>query len=160
MSESLRKYFVETILPFSGKMFGVAAAITGSREDASDAVQTAMLRIWENICAGTIPDNPAAYCLSAVRNICITQFIRAKRVTPMDNDDETPPQRSNAEDSLSLKEVLGYLQTLPEKERQAVEMSAFAGYSSEDIAAELKVTKVNARQLLSRGRKRLRDWFK
>lgn len=78
----------------------------------------------------------------------------------MDNDDKAPPQRSNAEDSLSLKEVLGYLQTLPEKERQAVELTAFAGYSSEDIAAELKVTKVNARQLLSRGRKRLRDWFK
>lgn len=160
MRDNLRKYFVEEILPNSARMFGVAAAITGSREDASDAVQTAMLRIWENVCAGTIPDNPTAYCLSAVRNICLTQYIRAKRTVSLDNDEITTTEKNNAEDSLSLREVIGHMRSLPEKERQAVELTAFAGYSSEDIAAELKVTKVNARQLLSRGRRKLRDLFK
>lgn len=137
----------------------MAVAITGSREDASDAVQTAMLRIWENICAGSVPDNPAAYCLSAVRNICITQYERSKRTAPLTEDEAPPSAKSNAEDSLTLTEVIGRLKTLPDKERQAVEMSAFAGSTSEDIADALSVSSANARQLLSRGRRKLREWF-
>lgn len=159
MIENPRKYFSENILPNSGRMFGVAVAITGSREDASDAVQTAMLRIWENICAGTVPDNPAAYCLSAIRNICITQYELSKRAAPLDKDVGAIATKGNAEDSLTLTEVIGRMHTLPDKERQAVEMSAFAGSSSEDIADALSVSTANARQLLSRGRRKLREWM-
>lgn len=160
MTENPREYFVETILPFSGKMFGVAAAITGSREDASDAVQTAMLRIWESVRSGFKPENPSAYCMSAIRNICLSEITRRGRSSSLELQGEIPSEKNSAESSLALKEVIGNLHKLPDKERQAVEMSAFAGSSSDDIAEALSVSSANARQLLSRGRRKLRDWFK
>lgn len=160
MIENPREYFVETILPFSGKMFGVAAAITGSREDASDAVQTAMLRIWETVRSGIRPENPSAYCMSAIRNICLSEIAHSSRAVSLDSQSEIPSEKNSAESFLALKEVIGHLRKLPDKERQAVEMSAFAGSSSDDIAEALSVSTANARQLLSRGRRKLRDWFK
>lgn len=39
-----RKYFTDNILPCNARMYAAALAITGSPEDAADAVQTAMLR--------------------------------------------------------------------------------------------------------------------
>ena len=160
MNRDSKKYFTEMILPHSSKMYGVALAITGSREDASDAVQTAMLRIWKSVSEGLVPENPTAYCISAVRNVCINESMRAKRLSPLEGNAELPSEGIAAEASLRLQEVTAGLTRLPDKERQAVELTAYAGCSSEELANALNVSPANARQLLSRGRRKLREWFK
>ena len=160
MSRDRKKYFTERILPHSAKMYGVAFAITGSREDASDAVQTAMLRIWKSISEGADPENPGAYCLTAVRNICLNEILRTQKLTALGNEENLPSANSEAEATLTLKEVTTRLRSLPEKERMAIELTAYAGCSSEDVANVLSVSPANARQILSRGRRKLRELFK
>lgn len=154
-----RKYFTDNILPCNARMYAAALAITGSPEDAADAVQTATLRIWENICKGIFPEVPAAYCLSAIRNICLTESARASRKIPLDTTREIPTGDDGTEKAIELNEVTATLRRLPEKERKAVEMSAFAGCSADDIAEVLGISAANARQILSRGRRRLRSFF-
>lgn len=154
-----RKYFTDHILPCSAKMYAAALAITGSREDASDAVQTAMLKVWERVSAGIYPESPAAYCLSAIRNICITECTRTSRYVAIDETPDVAPDKNGIEEAVELNEVRASLMKLPEKERKAVEMSAYAGSSTDDITKALGVTPVNARQILSRGRRTLRSLF-
>ena len=69
------------------------------------------------------------------------------------------PDKNGIEEAVELNEVRASLMKLPEKERKAVEMSAYAGSSTDDIAKALGVTPVNARQILSRGRRTLRSLF-
>ena len=160
MNRDRKKYFTDRIMPHSAKMYGVAFAILGSQEDASDAVQTAMLRIWKIVSEGSEPENPGAYCLSTVRNICLNEILRAKKLVALEGEENLPVAGDNTESSITLKEVALHLSSLPEKERRAIELTAYAGCSSEDVATALSVTPANARQILSRGRRKLRDLFK
>lgn len=158
MSSDLRQYFTDTILPLHGRMYIAAFAITGSVDDASDAVQTAMLRIWETLNDGSKIDRPLAYCLSTVRNICLKEINRNKNrvsIEAFSIEDSVNP----AESIMELNEVSDALSLLSESERRAVELRAYAGCSSKDIAEELGTNSINARKILSRGRKKLKSFF-
>lgn len=159
MDSSARTYFTEVILPCHARMYAAALAITGASDVARDAVQTAMMRIWETVRKGSLPESAMPYCLSAVRNICITEMAYKRRKVPIDTVAEPSTATCRAEKAMELKEVADALRMLPAKERQAVEMSAWGGCSADDIAGALGTNAVNARQLLSRGRKRLRSLF-
>lgn len=159
METEPRKYFMEAIMPCHKKMYAVAFAITASEDDASDAVQTSMLRIWEAVNCGQKFERPEAYCIKTVRNICINVLRQVKRYVSIEADSESTCQQGEADKIAELNDVKKALSLLPEHERRAVEMSAYAGCSAQDIAAALGITPVNARQILSRGRKRLRKFF-
>lgn len=157
MESAMKKYFAERFLPYTSRMYAAALAILGSQSDAEDAVQTAMLRIWENIRRGNIPDSPEAYALTAVRRICLNELSRLKRLTALDGDF---PAGSNAgENRIALGEVTELMRSLPTTERRAIELTAYGGCSSDELAAALGTSSANARQILSRGRKKLRSFF-
>ncbi len=140
-------------------MFAVALAITGSEDEASDAVQTAMMRIWEMLNDKQTPEYPMSYCISTVRNICINELRRNKSKVPIEDNAERASESCDAEDFVELNEVVDAVARLPHNERRAVQMSAYAGCSSQEIAKAMGISSVNARQILSRGRKRLRSYF-
>ena len=96
---------------------------------------------------------------SAGSILSFTESARASRKIPLDTTREIPTGDGGTEKAIELNEVTATLRRLPEKERKAVEMSAFAGCSADDIAEVLGVSAVNARQILSRGRRRLRSFF-
>lgn len=154
------QYFIETILPCSARMYAAALAITCSKEDASDAVQTAMLRIWEHVRVGMILEHPANYCLSVIKNICITEVVRNRKCIPIDNLMEIKSDiDSPADKAMELKDVTHAMNHLSENERRAIELNAFAGCSTEQIGLALGTNATNARKILSRGRIRLRSFF-
>lgn len=159
MATDPRKYFNDIILPCSSRMYAAALAITDSPGDAADAVQTAMLRIWDAIGNGTELQFPMSYCLSTVRNVCLSEISRGRRTVSIDNVHDTASAGSRAEDAIELQEVSEAMNRLPSNERHAIEMRAFSGCSADEIAEALGTTPTNARQILSRGRKRLRSFF-
>lgn len=159
MADDRLEYFKTTIYPCAPRMYAAAFAITRSEADAADAVQTAMLRIWEAISGGAGIDRPMSYCLTAVRNICLNELTQSGRTVSIDACTQDIPVEDNAETSVELDEVSAAMARLPDTERRALEMRAYAGLSSEDIGAAMGVSACNARQLLSRGRRRLRSFF-
>lgn len=161
MESTMKKYFAERFLPCTSRMYAAALAILGSQSDAEDAVQTAMLKIWENIRRGNIPDSPEAYALTAVRRICLNELSRLQRLTALDAGNlHNLPSGSNAgEEQIALGEVTELMRSLPATERRAIELTAYGGCSSDELAAALGTSSANARQILSRGRKKLRSLF-
>ncbi|MEE1022958.1 MAG: sigma-70 family RNA polymerase sigma factor [Muribaculaceae bacterium] len=161
MFSEKRKYFSDTVLPLQGRMYAAALAITGSADDAADAVQTTMMRVWEGIAQGNRPANPAAYCIASVRNASLTIIARRRTGIAIDGNDGIDPPSDDAADSRAeLSDARRLMGSLPERERKAVEMNAFAGCSADEIAEALDVTAANARQILSRARRHLRSLFK
>lgn len=137
-----------------------AVAILGSEEEAADAVQTAMMRIWNGLGVESSPENPKAYCLATLRNICLTALNNSHRYCSLDEMPQRVSETCNVEDALGLQAVTEALRRLPQKERQAVELSAYGGCSALEIARALDVSEANARQILCRGRRHLREFFK
>lgn len=159
MRDDKKIYFTQRILPCSRRMYAAALAIIGSSDDASDAVQTGMLRIWENIRDGKYPENPEGYCLLTIRNICISMLDRQRREQPLDDNPAVGNAENPAEMKLQLSEVELGLRALPPNERKAIELNAWGGCRPEEIAGILGVTEPNARMILSRGRRHLRKIF-
>ena len=65
------QFFRTEIMPSHKAMYRLAYMILENEDDASDAVQMAMTRIWEH--RDSMPEigNPRAYCISAARYAAI-----------------------------------------------------------------------------------------
>lgn len=159
MRVDAKAYFTTEILPCHARMYAAARAIMGTADDAKDAVQSAMLNVWESIRRGNRPENPLGYCMKALRNECINSLNQSRRMQDFDENIVDAVGINDGDDSMRLKDAERGLRELPENERRAVEMRAYGGCSSKEIAAALNVAEPNARKILSRGRQHLRNFF-
>ncbi len=127
---------------------------------AEDAVQVALLRAYQSFSSGEIPRQPAAWLSAITRNAAIDQQRRRGPVDPVaepESGSSAPSVASVAESRAELREVLRDVAALPEHEREAILMRAATGAGHEAIGAHLSVSPGQARQLLHRARRRLRE---
>ena len=99
MNSDHRKYFDSQILPCHRRMYAAALAMLGSTDDAADAVQTAMLNIWEAVADGSRFDAPMSYALSALRNVCLSAIEKRWKNVGIDTVDA--PEAPDAADALA-----------------------------------------------------------
>ncbi|HZV74836.1 MAG TPA: RNA polymerase sigma factor SigJ [Conexibacter sp.] len=142
--------------------FGVAYRMLGSVAEAEDVVQEALLRLTRQ--EGPI-DAPAAWMTTVVTRLSINVLTsaRARRESyvgpwlpePLVEDPAPgPASRAELADSLSLA-LLVLLERLTPVERAAYLLREVFGYEYAEIAGIIERTEVNARQLVTRARKRL-----
>lgn len=158
------KEFRERVMPLRRLMYGVALKMGIPPDDAADAVQEAQVALWRH--RDGIPANPGEcrlYCMAALRNECLT-LLRRRR-DGLSSLDEAVSVRAQAADDTALRvecddtrsriEVL--MESLPPSQREAIRLSGFGGLDTSEIAEATGQTENNVRQLLSRGRRRLRQ---
>lgn len=146
--------FHQHFLPLYPRLYAVALSITGNSTDAADAVQDTMTKIWSHISEIADIKSPLGYSLTILRNSAI-DIVRTRKSTELtDNIGTVEPA-----DPDTLKFLYRAIRSLPDYQRRAVELSTFAELSAEEIAGQLNTSPANARQLLSRGRRKLREIF-
>lgn len=74
-----------------------------------------------------------------------------------DTSETNDADRLESADELRLLRTL--LPQLPDNQRKAVELSAFSGCSNDEIAELTGESPANVRQLLSRGRRKLKELY-
>ncbi len=142
--------------------FGVAYRMLGSVAEAEDVAQEALLRLTRQQSA---IDEPAAWITTVATRLSITVLTsaRARREAyvgpwlpePLVEDPALdPPARAELADSLSLA-LLVVLERLNPVERAAFLLREVFGYDYAQIAAIVDRSEVNARQLVTRARKRV-----
>lgn len=128
------------------------AALTGDPAEAFDHVQEAFIRAWTHWDRISGYDDPEAWVRRVAHNQAISRWRRARRtVLRADHDDAAA---NFAPDQL---ELIDALQQIPSTERTAIVLHHLAGYSVDDIAAQLGVPGGTVKSWLSRGRARLRQ---
>ncbi len=140
----------------------VALRILGSAADAEDALQEAWLK--SGGARGEI-ENPRAWLTTIVARVCL-DMLRARRSSPATDgiDDLAATARDPSQpidDELGLAEEIGQalfvvLQTLAPGERVAFVLHDVFDLSFDDIATVVGRSPAAARQLASRGRRRVR----
>lgn len=154
--------FRRDVLPLKNAMYGMAIRMGIPPDDAADVVQETLIRLWR-FNAG-IPESASEirlYCMTALRNGCLDSLKRRRQHADVEEclAMKAPPERdAEYDDTRARIEVL--IDTLPRGQAQAVRLSSFAGLDNAEIASTTGLSEANVRQLLSRGRKRLRELFR
>jgi RNA polymerase sigma-70 factor (ECF subfamily) len=145
------------------RLFGIAYRMLGSASEAEDIVQDAWLR-WQGTDRSAVVD-PPAFLATATTRLAITfsQSARSRRETyigpwlPEPVDTSGDP-RLGAERAEALEfAVLLLLEKLSPTERAAYILREAFDYSYDQIAHIIRSTEANARQLVTRARKHVRD---
>ncbi|SFK17830.1 RNA polymerase sigma-70 factor, ECF subfamily [Amycolatopsis sacchari] len=146
-----------------GRLFGIAYRILGSAGEAEDVVQDTWLR-WQRADRGAVEDPTAFLATTATRlaiNVAQSARVRRERYVgpwlpePVETaaDPALGAERAEAVD-LAL---LVLLERLSPTERAAYVLREAFDYPYRQIAEVLGVGEANARQLVSRSRKHVRE---
>ena len=144
------------------RLRSMAARMTGSEEEAEDALQDAFVRLWER----PLPDNEAqtaALLTTTVKHLSIDS-LRRKNAThqlPIDEQKDScvnvSEEEADSEEAL-FSEVQAIIhQKLTPMQQRILKLRDYEGRSYEEIASLLSMQPTAIRMQLSRARKAVRD---
>ena len=142
----------------SSRIFGFCLSRLGSREEAEDALQTTFLNAQRGLGRGVVPEYELAWLFKIAQNVCHNRHQSARRRGRVEaahdldalQDVIASPDRTPA---VSLGELTRALGTVPTRQRRALLLREFQGYSYEEIASELGVSVAAVETLLFRARR-------
>jgi len=144
--------------------------LTRSREVTDDVVQETFLRLWHN----NASFDPAKAKLSTwlhriAHNLCIDHHRKFARFAPLDDEwewreqSDTNPNTSSSTDpdtqllKANQHKALGLALTrLPERQRSALVLAYYQGFSNQEVAGILDLSVQAVESLLARARKNLK----
>lgn len=157
--------FKRKFLPLHPKLYRVALAFTGNRDDAEDILQETYGKLWAKRNELGKLDNPETWCVKIVKNLCL-DFMRSPQTSKMTDEDagkqlECETSGSDPGQEMEEKEKLiavkNIIDTLPYNQKQVIRLYGMAGCSLEEIEKLTGLGNGNIRVLLSRARKQIRE---
>jgi RNA polymerase sigma-70 factor (ECF subfamily) len=143
-----------------GHLRSVAYRMLGSQTEADDAVQEAFLRLNRAGASGV--DNFAGWLTTIVARVCLDMLRerKSRREVPVDGEVEELPAADNVERDRLMSDSIGVamlivLETLTPAERVAFVLHDVFNLSFDEIAPVVGRSAMAARQLASRGRRRV-----
>ncbi|MDE6536264.1 MAG: sigma-70 family RNA polymerase sigma factor [Muribaculaceae bacterium] len=153
------KNFNELMIRAGRQMMIAALRVTESEADAADAVQEAMIRLWQKSADLAKAENPVAYAATAARR-CALDIVRSRHAAePIDDVRWLSDRRDPIEERDSLKLALKLIEALPSPAREVMTLRHLEGLEISEIQEKLNLSAANVRVILSRGRSALRKHF-
>lgn len=147
------------VMPLQRLMYGIALRMGIPPDEAGDTVQESLLRLWRH--RDRIPPPDAGlrvYCIAAHRNECITWLKHSRNDVPIEVATQlSAPLVEDAEYRDTSYQIGQLIESLPAGQREVIRLSGIGGLDTGEIAELTGQTDNNVRQLLSRGRRRLRE---
>jgi RNA polymerase sigma factor (sigma-70 family) len=139
----------------NGRLLRALYLVCGSRDEAEDLSQEALVRVWERWDRVQRMDDPVGYLYRTAMNLLRSRARRlataARRVVRLSGD---PDVIAATEDRDVVRRALAHL-TL--RQRTAIVLTEYLGYSNEEAAGLMSVRPVTVRVLTSQGRASLRE---
>ena len=155
-----RREFSERYLPLNETLYKVAYYIMESREEAEDVVQDMYVRLWNSLDSLDLVENPKAYCVTVIRNMCLDRLRRADRYRMTELNDsisEYVCEPGPTEEREKVERVMQAMDGLSKSERTVFEMRFLQDMSYEDIEKTTGMKNLTLRVLISRARKKIRN---
>jgi RNA polymerase sigma-70 factor (ECF subfamily) len=155
--------FVKLIMPFKDKLFRLAKRLLVSTEEAEDATQEVILKLWNNKENLDSYKSLEAFSMTMTKNYCLDQ-LKAKRSGNLklvhDNYlDKVPSLESQLETKDSLNWVEKAINELPEQQKLIIQMRDIEDYDFAEIAKIMEMNETAIRVALSRARKTIRAFM-
>ncbi len=151
--------FLNVVMPFKDKLFRLAKRLLVSREEAEDATQEILMKLWsKNESIGKY-NNVEAFAMTMTKNFCLDrlkskQASNLKLVHSNYSDDSTSLQKQvEAKDSLSWVEKI--MEDLPEQQKMVLQLRDVEEYDFDEIGELLNMKPTAIRVTLSRARRKI-----
>lgn len=155
--------FVNLIAPFKDKVFRLAKRLLVSTEEAQDATQDVLVKLWDKKESLDKYGSVEAFAMTITKNYCLDQ-LKSKRagnlqIVHNNYTDRQAGMQQQLEDSDSLSWVEKIINQLPEQQRLIVQFRDVEQYEFEEIAKMMDMNETAVRVALSRARKTIREFM-
>ncbi|MEM8846127.1 MAG: RNA polymerase sigma factor [Bacteroidota bacterium] len=153
--------FLNVVMPFKDKLYRLAKRLLVSKEEAEDATQEVLLKLWSKNENMADYKNVEAFAMTMTKNFCLDrlkskQASNLKLVHSNYQDENTSLQKQlEAEDSVRWMERI--MDTLPEQQKMVLQLRDVEQYEFEEICDLLDMKPTAVRVTLSRARKTVRE---
>jgi len=153
--------FIKVITPFKDRVFRLAKRLLVSTEEAEDATQEVLVKLWNNKDKLESYKSVEALAMTMTKNYCLDQ-LKSKRATEMrivhsNYTDRDAGLQQQAEDRDSWEWAEKIMVTLPEQQKLILQMRDIEQYEFEEIAKIMDMNETAVRVALSRARKTMRE---
>lgn len=151
------------ILPIRERLFFIAKNMLGNEQEAEDAVQELLLKLW--LIADTLDkyDKPSEMAKTAMKNHCLDKLKNIKREVPLEESFEQYSNQDNPHQMLERKDtealLIWIIGRLPQLQQLIIKMKDVQYYEVEQIAEITGTTVEAVRMNLSRARKKVRQEY-
>ncbi|WP_303918867.1 RNA polymerase sigma factor [Draconibacterium sediminis] len=149
------------ILQQKDKLFRFALSILKDSNEAQDAVQEVVLKLWKNRRLIDNAKNHESYCLNTIKNHCFDVLRKQKKHQNYLQTNINEQMDETRFDAIDFVEKLKQeLHQLPVQQRMAIELKDFQGLDYEEVSEIMEQSVNTIRVHVSRGRKKLFEIFK
>lgn len=156
------KKFKILVLPLRSKLLGYAQKLLGNTEEAEDATQEVMMKLWEKRNELDRCNNLEAFIMTMMHNTCIDMG-RTKKTNLLLIDEVIGDKATSTEHRYEVHNevelIKKIIDALPKIQRVTIRMKDVEGYENEEIAEITGGTVESVRSNLSRARKKVRDTY-
>ncbi|MFT5738427.1 MAG: RNA polymerase sigma factor (sigma-70 family) [Maribacter sp.] len=153
--------FLNVVMPFKDKLYRLAKRLLVSSEEAEDATQEILMKLWSKKNKIEGYKSAEAFAMTMTKNYCLDrlkskQASNLKLVHSNYSDDSSSLQRQvEARDSIDW--IQRIMEELPEQQKLVLQLRDVEQYDYEEIEALLDMKPTAIRVALSRARKTIRE---
>jgi RNA polymerase sigma factor (sigma-70 family) len=153
--------FLTIVTPFKDKVFRLAKRLLVSTEEAEDATQEVMIKLWKDKKNIKNYKNVEAFSMTMTKNFCYDKLKSKQaqnlKIVHNNYEDTQVGLQKQLEDSDSLDWVGKIMNGLPEQQKLIVQLRDIEQYEFKEIAQMLDMNETAIRVALSRARKTIKE---
>ena len=153
------------LLPLKNKLFRLALRITLDSAEAEDITQDTLVRVWTKRDELKEIDSLEGYCMTICRNLALDRHEKKEAQNlsldenPVETADNTMQPDEKLEQDEKLQRVHELFNSLPEKQRTALQLRDIEGKSYRETANAMGETEDNIKVLIFRARQAIRKQY-
>ncbi|MBR2957467.1 MAG: RNA polymerase sigma factor [Clostridia bacterium] len=151
-NRDLEKEFEEKYNLYAAMLYRISFLYLGNSADAEDVLQDVFTKYFYNKNKFSSPEHEKAWLIRTTQNACLDLLKKAGRKN-LNLQDVTLSVQS---DNDARQDILRSVFALPPKYKIAVLLYYYNGYSVEEIARILRISKAAVKKRLQRGREMLK----
>ncbi|OUS01892.1 RNA polymerase subunit sigma-70 [Flavobacteriales bacterium 33_180_T64] len=153
--------FTKLVMPFKDKVFRLAKRLLVSREEAEDATQEILMKLWKNKQKIADYKNVEAFSMTMTKNFCLDRLKSKQaqnlKIVHSNYQDHNTSLQKEVENKDSVDWVSKIIAELPEQQKIILQLRDIEEYDFDEIAKVVDMNPTAIRVALSRARKTIRE---
>mgnify|MGYP001429577752 FL=1 len=153
--------FTKLVMPFKDKVFRLAKRLLVSREEAEDATQEILMKLWRNKEKIAEYKNVEAFSMTMTKNFCLDRLKSKQaqnlKIVHSNYEDNNTSLEKQLEARDSVDWVSKIIEELPEQQKIILQLRDIEEYDFDEIAKVVDMNPTAIRVALSRARKTIRE---